>query len=142
MQQLTRLEDQHDSASTEGTVIRVRRRISAEASRVWEVLVDTGAWTCWGPSVADVEHDGAMLRADSTGRIRLPFGPWLGFAVTGFDPGQYFRWSVAGIPATGHRVRRLGPSESELVFEVPVWAAPYALVCKRACEGIARLAES
>ena len=123
-------------------MIRVRKRISVEARQVWDVLVDTGAWTHWGPSVVEVEHDGASIYAGSTGRIRLPLGQWLGFAVTDFEDGQYFRWSVAGIPATGHRVRSLGASESELVFEVPVWAALYALVCRRACEAIARLAES
>ncbi|WP_396612733.1 hypothetical protein ACH9L7_05525 [Haloferax sp. S1W] len=36
---------------------------------------------------------------------------------------------MAGIPATGHRVRAVGVEQCEVTFEVPLYAAPYAAVC-------------
>ncbi len=42
--------------------------------------------------------------------------------------------------ATGHRVERLGTERCRVVFEVPFWAAPHAVVCRPALRRIARLA--
>ncbi|MFK8002224.1 MAG: SRPBCC family protein [Polyangiales bacterium] len=115
---------------------------NASAESVWAILADTRRWPEWGPSVTRVEHGPRMLHAQSRGRVRLPMGVWLPFQVTDFEVGRSFRWNVAGIPATGHRVLPLGRGRSRVVFEVPALAAPYALVCKFACRTIVRLAES
>lgn len=123
-------------------MIRIHERVAADASRVWDVLVDTRLWPRWGPSVVAVDHRPRHLGACSRGRVRLPVGAWLPFRVTEFVPGHYFRWNVAGVPATGHRVVDLGGNQSRLTFEVPLWAAPYALVCKYAGRRLARLAEA
>ncbi|MFT5354199.1 MAG: hypothetical protein ACI9KE_001402 [Polyangiales bacterium] len=122
-------------------MIEVHETAHADAQTVWSILADTRRWTEWGPSVVKVEHTPSMLHACSEGRVQLPIGLWLPFRVTDFEPGRSFRWSVAGIPATGHRVVSLGPGRSRVTFEVPTLAAPYALVCKVACRKIAKLAE-
>lgn len=106
------------------------------------MLTDTHLWSQWGPSVRQVEHTPRMLHARSEGRVQLPMGLWLPFRVTDFEAERSFRWRIAGVPATGHRVLPLGPKRSRLTFEVPAFVAPYALVCKLACGRIARLAET
>jgi hypothetical protein len=49
-------------------------------------------------------------------------------------PGRSF-----GINATGHRVEPLDESSCRLVFQVPLWAAPYLVVCKIAVDRIVQL---
>ena len=122
-------------------MIKVDAVANAPAPRVWGILTDTTQWPLWGPSVSKVEHRGALLHKNSQGRIRLPFGLWLPFEVSTFQKGHYFSWRVAGVPATGHRVEALDDKRSRIIFEVPTIAAPYALICKKACYSIARLAE-
>lgn len=63
------------------------------------------------------------------------------FRITEFEPGRYWRWRVAGLPATGHRVETLDAQRCEVTFDVPAFAAPYARVCRHALESIAELAE-
>lgn len=123
-------------------MIEVHHSVNADAADVWAILADTRCWSEWGPSVTGVEHVPPMLHAHSTGRVRLVIGVWLPFQVTHFEAGRSFRWRVAGVSATGHRVEPLGHGRSRIVFEVPTLAAPYALVCKYACKRIASLAEA
>jgi hypothetical protein len=118
----------------------VEREIEAPAREVWDILVDTRTWSEWGPSVTDVEHDGAELRADSTGRVRTAAGLWMDFEVTEWDEGRRWVWDVEGVRATGHRVEPISDRRCNLVFEVPTVAAPYAAICKRAADKIARIA--
>lgn len=120
----------------------VQEMIEAPAERLWALLVDTEAWSQWGPSVTGVEIDRRMLRSASTGRVHTVLGISLPFRVTVFEEGRYWRWKVAGIRATGHRITPLGAFGTLLTFEVPWWAAPYALVCKVACARLARLAQA
>lgn len=122
-------------------MIRVRRTIAAPANVVWDLLEDTTSWPAWGPAVAGVDYPARLLQDRARGRIRVRLGLWLPFEVTRFEPGHSFHWNVAGVPGTGHRVRAISANRCELSFEVPVWAAPYALVCKFACERIATLVD-
>jgi hypothetical protein len=63
----------------------------------------------------------------------------LPYTVTAFEPGRYWSWSVAGIPATGHRV--VPQAGGCLVtFTVPWWAPAYLPVCALALRRIERLA--
>jgi hypothetical protein len=48
-------------------------------------------------------------------------------------------WRVARVPATGHRVDPLG-DRCRVSFEVPLVAAGYVPVCRRALDNVASLA--
>ncbi len=68
----------------------------------------------------------------------LPWPP-VPFEVTRVEPGERWDWEVLGLPVTGHRVESLGLEPCRVVFEVPVWAAPYAAVCAVAGQRLRRL---
>jgi hypothetical protein len=51
------------------------------------------------------------------------------FEITRYESGCYWSWDVGRIRATGHRVVTLDARRCRLIFEIPVWAAPYATVC-------------
>lgn len=61
------------------------------------------------------------------------------FEITVFEPGRRWDWTVAGVPATGHRVRATSGG-CRVLFDVPWWAAPYLTVCAVALDRIDRLA--
>jgi hypothetical protein len=122
--------------------IALKRTIQAEASLVWDIVTNTRRWPEWGPTVVAVVHKGTYIHASSSGWVKIPIGTWLFFRVTSFEPGQYWKWRVSGIPATGHRVKPLNPGQCVLTFEVPSLAAPYLTVCKTAADRIASLAEN
>lgn len=113
--------------------------IEAPAEKVWCLLIDTRSWIEWGPSVAEVDCRERFLRHGLRGRLRSPFGLWVPFEITEFDPPRRWSWQVAGIPATGHRVEPLGANRCRLVFEVPAIALPYAAVCRVAGRRLASL---
>jgi hypothetical protein len=54
------------------------------------------------------------------------------------DAARRWTWTVARLPATGHRVDALD-GQCRVTFEVPVFAAGYVPVCRRALDRIARL---
>ncbi len=134
-------------------VVWITREIAAPAERAWDELVDVRRWPAWGPTVAGARLDtpdpasGAVavahrISAGATGQVRAVVGPWVPFAVTGFEEGRWWAWRVAGVPATSHRVERLGDRRCRVGFEVPTWAAPYAAVCAVALRRIDRAATS
>ena len=114
---------------------------AAPQAEVWDVFVDTVRWPEWGPSVREVVCSDRKIRAGSAGRVRTALGFWIPFEITGFDRPRYWSWSVGGVPATGHRVEAGPGGGSIIVFEVPLAAAPYGLVCMIAAKRIARIAE-
>ena len=118
--------------------IQVGRSISASSATVWRLLTDTHGWWQWGPSIAAVECDERYIRGGSRGRVKTRLGFWLPFVVTHYEHGRYWHWRVSGIPATGHRVEPLGATRCCLVFEIPVWAAPYSIVCGLALRRIVK----
>lgn len=125
----------------------VSRRVAAPADAVWTLLTDTRQWPAWGPSItgaepADAAPAGAVtaeLGPGSRGRVRTVLGVALPYAVTGFEAGRYWSWSVAGVAATGHRVT---PQTGGclVTFTVPWWAPAYLPVCALALRRIERLA--
>ncbi|MTV24232.1 SRPBCC family protein [Nitriliruptoraceae bacterium ZYF776] len=119
-------------------MVDIARTVAGGPTAAWELLADTRQWPRWGPTVAAVEADPPVVVAGSRGRVRTSVGVWLPFEVTEVDAGHRWAWRVAGVPATGHRVEAT-PAGTRVVFEVPVLAAPYALVCLEALRRIDRL---
>lgn len=115
---------------------QVDRIIEAPASLAWRILIDTREWPLWGPSVRAVEAPSALIGPGQRGRIQTPVGLWLPFEITHWEPERAWRWRVAGIEATGHRVEPLGPARCRVVFEIPRWAPGYRLVCATALRRI------
>jgi hypothetical protein len=118
----------------------VSRTVGAPAAHVWRVLIDTATWPRWGPSIAEVRHEGRFLGPGSTGQIRPPVGPWLDFRVTRFEEGRFWSWTVAGVSATAHRVESIDARRSRVGIDVPLVVVPYALVGAVALQRIDRLA--
>ena len=120
----------------------VEREMPVDAESAWELLVDVDRWPEWGPSVRAAGLDGDRLDVGATGWVETPVGLRVRFEVTRYEEGQLWAWEVAGVPATDHRVRRLGSAACAVGFGIPRLAAPYALVCRRALASIERLLTS
>ncbi|WP_187147860.1 SRPBCC family protein [Halorhodospira halophila] len=115
---------------------------SAAPQRLWEVLIDTHQWPVWGPSVREVVSADRYIGAGSTGWVVvIGVGVRVGFRITAFEPGRRWCWSVARLPATGHRVDPLPGGGGRVVFELPRWAFAYTPVCRAACRRIVRMAQ-
>jgi hypothetical protein len=113
----------------DGRRLVVRRRMAAPAAAVWRAFRDTRRWPEWGPSVRAVDCEDRYVERGSTGHVTTVGGLRLPFEVTSCADGRW-TWDVARLPATGHRVRDDGGTVA--AFEVPLPAAPYAVVCRRA----------
>ncbi|MDJ0769633.1 MAG: SRPBCC family protein [Ilumatobacter sp.] len=120
-------------------VMWVERDIEAPPEALWDLLTDVSRWSAWGPSVSDASLDGDVFELGSTGSVRTTPGVSFPFSVTAFEPGHRWRWSIAHVPATDHRVVRTEHG-CRVGFGVPVWAAPYAVVCRSALRRLERLA--
>jgi hypothetical protein len=141
----------------DGRRLAVTREIPAGRERVWDLLCDTERWPDWGPSVRAVDCERRYIEEGSTGRVRVPGGLWLPFRI---DTCRDYRWTwrVARVPATGHFVEPVPPGPDSgageadarnggergcrvrVGFELPVYAAFYAPVCRRALDRLAGLA--
>jgi hypothetical protein len=126
--------------TSDGRRVEVSVRVAAERDRVWALFRDTEAWPEWGPSVRAVESPRRYVEAGTEGRVRTVGGVWLPFRVR--TCAEYrWTWDVAWLPATGHRVDSASRG-CLAVIEVPLAAAPYAVVCKRGLRRLRELAES
>lgn len=121
-------------------VAEVSRTVDVAWHHAWAAFAGYEHWPTWGPTITAVEPATGEVEAGQSGRVRTPVGGWLPFTVETVDPGRRWTWRVAGVPATGHRVEPLGPASTRLVFEVPWWAAPYLVVCRRALPRLAATA--
>jgi len=119
--------------------IEISRVVAASSNRAWGLLTDTCTWKEWGPSLLDVRSSDRYIKKGSHGRVKTALHFWVPFQVTDLDCGKYWSWRVFGINATGHRVEPLDESSCRLVFQVPLWAAPYLVVCKIALDRIVEL---
>ena len=119
--------------------IEISRVVAASPSRVWELLTDTLAWEEWGPSIVAVRSSDRFIKKGSHGRVKTFLYFWVPFYIADLEYGKYWSWRIFGINATGHRLEPLNQSACRLVFQVPLWAAPYLLVCKIALDPIVRL---
>lgn len=107
---------------------------------VWDVISDIRRWSEWGVTVRRAEASAHLVASGVRGRVQTRIGPWLPFEITRVDPGRYWTWRVAGIPATGHRVVPVGDS-SRVEFTVAWPLAFYTPVLLVAAHRIRRLVE-
>ena len=122
------------------SMLEVTATINAPATVAWRLLTDTHAWPQWGPSVRTVEAPTRFITAGLRGRVQTTLGPWLPFEITNWEEGKAWSWTVAGIPATGHRVIPVTETSSRVAFTIPRWAPFYVPVCRAALRAIGRLA--
>lgn len=130
----TRIADTPD-----GRRIEVSRELPVPVGRAWSLLTDTRRWPDWGPSVRGVDCADREISPGSSGTVETVPGIEVPFDVVDCAPYRW-TWRVARIPATGHRVEDLGESRCRVVFEVPLLAAGYVPVCRRALSRIAEIA--
>jgi hypothetical protein len=121
-----------------GRRLVVKRAVEAPPESVWDVLTDTEQWPAWGPSISAVDSTDRYIERGSTGRVRLLDAVWLPYEITSCADCRW-TWDVARVDATGHFVSR-HPDGAVVGFELPVLAAGYVPVCRRACGKIGRLA--
>jgi len=106
---------------------------------VWDLITDTTQWPRWGPTVKRVQFPERFIRKGSSGQVLTAFGIWLPFDIYEYKHASFWSWKVATIKATGHRLQAAETGGCYLWFEVPVVAAPYALVCQMALGRIENL---
>ena len=120
--------------------LTVDRVIKAPPEAVWDVLTDVEKWSYWSPTISRSELDGSepRIKYGSTGRVYTPVGVAMPFVITEFDAGRLWAWTVAGVPATRHRVDAVQDG-ARVSFEVPWWASAYLPVCVVALRRIQEL---
>ena len=106
---------------------------------IWDLITDTLKWPLWGPTVKSARCSERYIRRGSKGHVLTPFGIRLPFTVTDFVNASFWSWRVGSIKATGHRIESLDTGGCNLWFEVPIIAAPYVLICRKALENINKL---
>ena len=118
----------------------VHRTIAAPPAAAWKLLVDLDAWPRWGPSISGAELDPEFteLRLGATGTVKTSLLVRVPFLVTDFEPGTFWSWKVAGIPATSHRVEAT-EGGARVTFGVPRWAPAYLTVCALALYRIEKM---
>jgi uncharacterized protein YndB with AHSA1/START domain len=126
----------------DGRRLVVSRVVRAPADAAWDLLTDTERWPEWGPSVEGVDAPTRYIEAGTRGRVVVAgVGLRVPFTVTACEPYRW-TWEVARVPATGHVVTPLGSDRCRVAFEVPLAAAGYAVVCRRALARVADLLEA
>ena len=133
--------DDRTGVVREGATLAVGRDVDARPEATAKALRDTRRWPEWSPSVRGVESTERYVESGTTGRVRVA-GAWVPFRVTAATRLRW-DWAVAGVPATGHRVERYSGEggRCRAVIEVPLLAAPYVPVCRRALDRFAALVE-
>lgn len=121
-------------------MLSVHRTIPASPEAAWQLLVDLDEWPKWGPSISGAELDPlyAELAQGATGMVQTSLLVRAPFLVTDFEPGKFWAWKVAGIPATSHRVEAT-ENGARVTFSVPWWASAYLTVCVLALYRIEKL---
>lgn len=120
-------------------MLPVTLTVHAPAEQAWELLVDTRRWPVWGPSVRRVQSPPGRISRDCCGRVETILGFSVNFTVTDWVDNCYWRWRVAGIPATGHRVDALSDDSCRVTLTVPLPAFFYLPLCWLALRRIRRI---
>jgi hypothetical protein len=121
------------------------RAVATPTQAVSALLVDLDAWPQWGPTVTAARlDDGSRTNTGGArGAIRTPVGLWVPFELTELEVTPAlarWSWTVAGVPATTHRVRAEGPG-CVVELGAPWWAPAYLPVLEVATRRLADLAQ-
>jgi len=119
--------------------VSVGKFYQASPHIVWDLITDTNQWPQWGPTVKSVQLPERFICQSSNGRVLTTFGIWLPFVVYEYEHARSWRWKVANIKATGHRIQADKTGGCYLWFDMPILAAPYILVCQMALVRIEKL---
>ena len=125
---------------SDGVMLTVDRMICAAPLAVWKLLVDLDEWPRWGPPIrrAQLDRPYDELTHGATGTLYTWLPVAVPFVVTEFDPQRFWAWTVAGLPATSHRVQPAGDG-ARVTIGVPWWSAPYLTVCSIALRRMERI---
>ena len=123
--------------------VGVDRLIAAPAEQVWQLLTDVLQWPLWGPSVrkAALDNGETVLSEGARGTVWTAAGVRMPFHITEFTPQRRWRWTVAGVTATGHDVTPVDGG-CRVRFDMPWWAAAYLPVCAVGLDRLAKLAQA
>ena len=119
--------------------LSIGNHYQCEPKKIWEIITDTKKWPEWGPTVVHVESSDQFIRLGSRGRVKTAAGIWLPFHINQFQEDIFWGWKIGPVQATGHRVMPHKEKGSILWFDTPIFAAPYAMVCKYALDRIERM---
>ena len=108
---------------------RVRRTISEPSHKVWEILTNTKYWPIWGPSIQSVAPSDTKIILGTQGSVKTILGFHVTFVITKFKEQNVWDWDTCGLPVTGHTIRPINSQCTEVIFDLPVLLAPYALFC-------------
>ena len=122
------------------THINVGKELHASPDKIWGLITDTTKWPQWGPTVKSVRSSERFIRKGSKGQVLTSVGLWLPFVITEYEHKSFWSWKVASVRATGHRLRPTHSGGCYLWFEVPIFAAPYLLVCQMALNRVKSIA--
>jgi hypothetical protein len=117
--------------------ISVGKMFSASPDMLWDLITDTSHWSRWGPTVKAVRTSERYIRKGSEGHVLTLIGIWLPFVVTDYEHERFWKWNVASVRATGHRLQSTDAGGAILWFEAPVIAFPYIAICRMALTRIA-----
>ena len=121
------------------TRVSVGKRYHYPPPVLWDIITDTEKWPLWGPTVRRVQSPDRYIRKGSRGRVCTSFNIWLPFEIIEYEHACFWNWKVASIKATGHRLQDVDAEGCILWFDVPLVAAPYALICRMALGQIEKL---
>ena len=107
----------------------VRRTISEPKQEVWELLTNTKYWPIWGPSIQSVNPSHTRISLGTKGSVKTILGFNVNFVITKFEDHDVWNWDTSGLSITGHTIRPINPQCTEVIFDLPVLLAPYALFC-------------
>jgi hypothetical protein len=122
--------------------VSISRIVHTPIQNAWDLLTDTRKWHHWGPTVIAAESSERYISKGSKGRVQIPGGNWLQFVVTEYEHCHYWNWRVASVKATGHRVESLDADNCRITFALPIFGAPYVIVCWIALRRMAYMLEN
>jgi polyketide cyclase/dehydrase/lipid transport protein len=123
-------------------IIEAGVNIRAPAGDVWRIITDTEIWPEWGPSVRNVRSRDRFIQYGSTGYVQTAFGLWVPFEISDYIVEKKWSWRIYRMKTTGHRIKRIAHDKCRLIFDMPLFMAPYWFICAIAVRKIRHLAEN